>query len=231
VSTYCNISSTREDLVGSGLINPRLKSTTKKPKFEINTRIVNRPGAGVNTNSQQVACPAGQKTCCYDQGVDLSILGRTCINPQTVSERWVQGCNENFIPQNSKTCGTRTYNRPASGLAHGTASPGEFPWTCLILNTNNDFVGSCAIIPNDSGNDNSRGTRKIITAAHKLKDYVNTPTGFRNLKVRIGEWDASGFNQPETREHEEYSVDRIVVHPQYSSRRLSNDIALIHLTR
>ena len=35
---------------------------------------------------------------------------------------------------------------------------------------NNDFVGSCAVIPDDTSNDNTRPTRKIITAAHKLKN-------------------------------------------------------------
>merc|ERR1712013_543652 len=75
----------------------------------------------------------------------------------------------------------------------GEASPGEFPWTCLVLNQNNDFIGSCAVIPNDSSNNNGRGTRKVVTAAHKLKNIQQNEL----LKIRVGEYDASGFNPPE----------------------------------
>merc|ERR1712013_464726 len=82
-------------------------------------------------------------------------------------------------------------------------SPGEFPWTCLVLNQNNDFIGSCAVIPNDSSNNNGRGTRKVVTAAHKLKNI----------------------------QHEEYTVVRLLKHPQFNAGRLSNDIALLYTDR
>ena len=81
---------------------------------------------------------------------------------------WRQGCRETLgsgFPQ----CGTRAFPRPVSGLQHGESSPGEFPWTCLLLNQNNDFIGSCAIIPETFSNDLRRGTSKVITAAHNLK--------------------------------------------------------------
>jgi len=211
------------DLVGTGLIDPRLK----KPLGGITTRIVNRPGAEINTNSNvQSSCPRGQKACCYDEDIDLSVFGRTCLQPGPRVERWQQGCNERVGPSSGvKQCGTRDYSRPVQGLAHGTSSPGEFPWTCLILNTNNDFIGSCALIPDNSGNDNRQGTRKVLTAAHKLKD-VRSPS---ELKVRIGEWDASGFNDPEKYNHQEYEVDNFINAPRYNSRRLSNDVALLTL--
>ncbi len=47
------------------------------------------------------------------------------------------------------------------------------------------------------------------------------------LKVRVGEWDASGFNAPEQQEHREYTVVKITKHPQFSSKRLNNNIALL----
>merc|ERR1712130_131230 len=71
--------------------------------------------------------------------------------------------------EGTPTVSLRNFPAPARGLQHGEASPGEFPWTCLVLNQNNDFIGSCAVIPNDSSNNNGRGTRKVVTAAHKLK--------------------------------------------------------------
>merc|ERR1719336_2772237 len=208
------------DLVGGGLIDAR--RTTRKPR--IGTRIVNRPSASI----PQKSCPTGQKTCCYDANIDLSIFGKTCVNPQTANQNipWTQGCRENQ-PQGRKQCGTRNFNRPVSGLSHGQTSPGEFPWTRLLLNQNNDFIGSCAIIPNDSSNNNNRGTRKVITAAHKLKKI-----GERDLlKVRVGEYDASGFNGPEKFKHEEYTVTRLLKHPEFNPGRLDNDIAILYVDR
>merc|ERR1711884_706835 len=112
------------DLVGSGLIDPRVKplreeaaKRTQKAKDGLGLRIVNRPNA--NTNAQALnTCPLGQKACCYDPSVDHSAFGRSCIAPGQTA--------------------------------------GEFPWTCLALNQNNDFIGSCAVIPNDSSNNNGR---------------------------------------------------------------------------
>ena len=123
-----------------------------------------------STNAQQNTCPTGQKTCCYDSSIDLSVFGINCISPEVAIKNvpWTQGCAEN-IRGSSKVCGTRQPTF-ASGLSHGQTLPGEFPWTCLLLNQNNDFVGSCAVIPDDFSNDNGRPTRKVITAAHKLKD-------------------------------------------------------------
>jgi len=155
------------DLVGSGAIDPRLKNNTR-PKSSISTRIINIPRP--TTNQQQNTCPVGQKACCYDANINLSVFGINCINPQSANTfvPWTQGCNEN-VRGSGKTCGTRQPSPGTSG-EFADSQPGEFPWTCLLLNQNNDFVGSCAVIPNDFSNDNNRGTRKIITAAHKLKN-------------------------------------------------------------
>ena len=158
------------DFVGLGLIDQRLKntSTSTSNTKTISTRIVNRPLA--TTNAQQNTCPSGQKTCCYDSSIDLSVFGINCISPEAAIKNvpWTQGCAEN-VRSSSKLCGTRQPTF-ASGLQHGQTLPGEFPWTCLLLNQNNDFVGSCAVIPDDFNNDNGRPTRKILTAAHKLKN-------------------------------------------------------------
>ena len=54
---------------------------------------------------------------------------------------------------------------------------------------------------------------------------------FSLLKVRVGEWDASGFNAPEQQSHEEYTVMRILKHPAMSLTRLSDDIALLTVDR
>jgi len=223
-----------DDLVGGGFIDPRLKNNTfssssglRSGLGSISTRIVNRPVA--STNAQQNSCPVGQQTCCYDASIDLSVFGIQCINPQSANQfvPWTQGCGgQELVRQSSKTCGTRQPAR-VSGGEHGDSVPGEFPWTCLLLNQNNDFVGSCAVIPDDTSNDNTRPTRKIITAAHKLKNLQQNDL----LKARVGEWDASGFNSPEQFNHQEYTIVRILKHPQFSAGRLSNDIALLYTDR
>ena len=60
---------------------------------------------------------------------------------------------------------------------------------------------------------------------------ISTLFHFSLLKVRVGEWDASGFNAPEQFNHEEYTVVRILKHPQFNAGRLSNDIALLYTDR
>merc|ERR1712018_823089 len=91
------------DLVGGGFIDPRLKNNTSL-RSGISTRIVNRPQA--NTNAQINTCPVGQKACCYDANIDLSVFGIICINPNSANQvPWTQGCTEN-VRVTSKTCGT-----------------------------------------------------------------------------------------------------------------------------
>jgi len=213
------------DLIGSGLIDARDSTRVKR---QITTRIVNI----APTQEEQTLCPVGYKSCCYDSSVDVSNFARNgCLAPTTNTnslEAWQQIGNENFgLPTpEGKLCGERSFTL-GTGLQHGEASVGEFPWTCLLLNQNNDFIGSCVVIPDNSNNDNSRATRKILTAAHKLKALEERDL----LKVRVGEYDASGFNAPESFKHEEYTVTRILKHPQMSNTRLSNDIALLYVDK
>jgi len=192
----------QDDLVGEGLIDQR---------------IVNRPGSGGSSGSGGSTCPSGQKLCCFSgtgprsqcSGFSSSLTSGGGGNGFSSGGVWRQGCSE---PQlfGQKKCGERFYSRPASGLGHGESSPGEFPWTCLILNSNNDFVGTCAIVPENFNNDNSRGTTKVLTAAHNLKNVVSV----RGLKVRVGEYDASAYKAPEQYKHEEYNVISAVTHPR-----------------
>jgi len=207
-----------QDLVGEGLIDPRNKG--------ISTRIVNRPSgrpAEINT------CPSNLKTCCYDsQTVDLSVFGRSCLTPDQANGVWRPACGEQITSRrNVKDCGSREYRSVSQQGPPGQTSPGEFPWTCLLLNQDNDFVGTCAIIPSSTSNDNGQPIVKVITAAHKLLKIGKKDL----LKVRVGEYDASGFNPPETIDHEEYTVIRILKHPKFSTKRLHYNLALLTLDR
>ena len=55
------------------------------------------------------------------------------LNQQHHSSGLHYGCQETSV-YGAKTCGTRNYPGPVSGLSYGQASPGEFPWTCILLN-------------------------------------------------------------------------------------------------
>jgi len=217
-----------DDLVGQGFIDER---------------IVNRPNAGSNSNQPQTqTCPYRNKICCYPDSYDFSVFGRTCVAPSGSGSSsgftqggsqssqsgaaWRQGCSETSV-YGSNQCGTRNYRGPVDNLNYGEASPGEFPWTCLLLNQNNDFIGTCAVIPEGFNNDNNAGTSKVITAAHNLKKV-----GFNEIvKVRVGEYDASGVNPPEKQKHEEYQVIKITKHHQFDPKRLSNDIAILRVNQ
>merc|ERR1712165_441912 len=207
-----------DDLVGEGLIDQR---------------IVNRPGSGSGSGNDPgglIKCSSGEKLCCT---TDSSVRRSQCsanlvdgVGGGSSGGTWRQGCSESQ-PFGQKKCGERSYSRPASGIAHGESSPGEFPWTCLILNSNNDFVGTCAIVPENFNNDNSRGTAKVLTAAHNLNNVGSA----RSLKVRVGEYDASAYKRPEQYRHEEYSVLSAVIHPSFDRKRLSNDLAVLRLSQ
>ncbi len=56
----------------------------------------------------------------------------------------------------------------ARGLAKGKASPGEFPWTCIVLDEDDNEVAACVIVPNSFDNDISTGVGRVITVAHRV---------------------------------------------------------------
>lgn len=50
---------------------------------------------------------------------------------------------------------------------------------------------------------------------------------FSEVKIRVIEYDASGFKGPENTRHKEYVVAEIITHPRYDSVRLSHDLAVL----
>jgi len=211
------------------LINPRLKPNETEetaPRIDefVVTRIVNNPPS----EPIQQQCPQGYRRCCYDpqDTRTLNDLG-LCLPADGITQRvpWQQGCRENIRRNNGKQCGTRSF-KPLFNLEKGQASPEEFPWSCIMLDGNNKFLGSCAIVPEQTDNDISRGTRRVITAAHKLKLQKSD-----ELKVRIIEYDASDFTSAEKTRHEEFVVVSFKIHPRFNPNRLSDDIAVLLLDR
>ena len=66
--------------------------------------------------------------------------------------------------------------------------------------------------------------RYVLTAAH----CVHTAS-VSSLRVRLGEWNVR--EQSEPLPHEDYEVERKIVHDAYKAATFQNDIALVRLTR
>ena len=66
----------------------------------------------------------------------------------------------------------------------------------------------------------------ISKSAHSYFFHI-----LRQLKIRIIEYDGSGFVDSERNPHEDFVVQRFVVHPNFNTKRLSDDIAVIILEK
>jgi len=213
--------------------SPRFGPEANVTEDDIGSRIVNKPTEiSQQQKEREYYCESHERTCCYDSRSTLnSVTSQSrCIQRTRPSQKnpnvfWDQKCFEkspNRIQRGEKRCGERRF-REISNKKQGQANPAEFPWTCLVLDQNNNFVGSCAIIPDNQFNDVRSGTDRVILAAHKLKDIRNPS----QLKVRVIEYDASGFKQTENTKHKEYQVASMVSHPRYDPTRLSFDVAVL----
>jgi len=212
---------------------PRLKERTEDGNFDdgIAVRIVNDPTEVSQPQTKlENYCEANERSCCYSSNTELNnaISQSRCITRQRPAVKnvfWDQKCSDTQprnIRQGEKRCGERRFSE-ISGKQKGEANPGEFPWTCLVLNQDNDFIGSCAIVPDNRNNDVRGGTDRVITAAHKLKKIKKLD----EVKIRIIEYDASGFKGPENTKHKEYVIAEIVTHPLFDKVRLSHDLAVL----
>ena len=163
------------DLVNSGLIDDRLEQKAKETADTSNSLTFR---ISLDDLPATPTCPLGMKACCYEPDLNLETFGISCLTPEQAMspDHWKQGCLEREQPSEDKQCGTRSFRGPAKDLNQEEASPGEFPWTCMILTKENGFVGNCAIIPGTNGTNGTSDTRKgkVITAAHKLNKISNS---------------------------------------------------------
>jgi len=143
-----NVLGSHGDLVSAGIVTT--STTTSPPTTSMN------PTQGLVFSSRilplelvsETDCPENMKSCCYDQDIDLDTFNVMCKPPddplaldqQITDDQWVQLCDvEKMEPD---ICGLRSFTQ----IQHET-SPGEFPWSCLLLTEENGFVGNCVLIP------------------------------------------------------------------------------------
>ncbi|CAH0561390.1 unnamed protein product [Brassicogethes aeneus] len=93
--------------------------------------------------------------------------------------------------------------------ADNDATFGEFPWMLGVLQDKTYKCGASLIHP-----------QVAVTAAHCVG-------GRRPYKVRAGEWNWLVKDEPLP--HQDRITKKVVIHPQYHSGTLSNDIALLVL--
>ncbi|XP_045124701.1 serine proteinase stubble-like [Portunus trituberculatus] len=139
----------------------------------------------------------------------------------------VTGCGAAYVccrnpqfdrpPHNSYTCGRGNPNGVLARVktpdyVQGTAHFGEFPWHAAVLKDNEQYVCGAVLVD----------ARHVLTAAHcvaGLDAYA--------VRIRLGDWDVSSTY--EFYSHVNVPVQWIVVHPEYYSGDLSNDLAVIRL--
>ncbi|XP_035682778.1 trypsin-3-like [Branchiostoma floridae] len=99
-------------------------------------------------------------------------------------------------------------NRIVGGQA---AKPGSWPWQVSVRYYTGHYCGGSIIAPN-----------WIVTAAHCF--YGDTNPG--NLKIHVG----SHYFNKKDRNQQNLDVIKVIVHKQYNSRNIDNDIALLKLS-
>merc|ERR1712172_285567 len=133
-------------------------------------------------------------------------------------------------------CGQRHQNGLGvriQGFQEHESQFGEWPHMCAILSSEEPVV---AEDPGYSGGEAQTvnlyqcggslfAPGVILTAAHCADKFRSEP---KKLKVRCGEWDTQ--NQTEPRAHQDRSVQHVDIHPEFNSRNLANDWALLYTT-
>ena len=184
-------SSSGVNFFGRGKRSPQNKA--------VDSRIVNVHGDRNDKDRQQQAepygtsyvsvpeldslCDYGYRSCCYNPSDKHSCPNNQksyCSRGFSVIDSF-EGSNQIYDIDvrsgSSVGCGVRQASYDLRGPNWSAlSSPGEYPWTCMILKDdnveNNQFVGTCVIV--DEPENFPGRTRKILTVSHRLQDVKPT---------------------------------------------------------
>lgn len=157
--------------------------------------------AVVNVRMNQV-CPVPEDVCCA-----------SAFSPTPTTQT-----PEPYIPR----CGVRHprgVGATFEGFTDRQAQFGEFPWMAAVMtsalhgtiNANLYICGASLVHP-----------QVVLTAAH----YVQNMTADQ-LAVRLGEWNFKLPSEPAP--HQDFLVNKILIHPNYIPKHLHYDVALLFL--
>jgi len=218
--------------------------------FEEMNLIEANPSGGLTINTAKSPCKSPTKVCCQPlaasgpttrgptsspKPVDVVPSLEPVVNPKpknmadTLDDLF--GTNTDPPPPEKYTnCGV--HNR--AGLKRGgvsvsfehsngkpvTSQEGEWPHTCLILESESErLVGGASLI----------APKIVVTAAHIIGKYKP-----EELKVRCGEWDIAE-TESERYGHQDKIAKSISIHPLYTRGKSDNlklyyDVGLVHTT-
>merc|ERR1712112_228826 len=176
-----------------------------------------RNGSGVLT-PEDSKCPGFLDVCCKDPDF---------VPPPPPKIKYKPQCGR----RNQNGLGVRI-----QGFVEEESQFGEWPHMCAVLHEKQveteetDGYGGTNIVEETVNLYQCGGSLiapgVILTAAHCVDEFRSTPT---ELKIRSGEWDTQGETEPYP--HQDRSVAAMEVHPQFNSRNLQNDWAVLFTSR
>uniref|UniRef100_A0A1Q3FRB4 Phenoloxidase-activating factor 2 n=1 Tax=Culex tarsalis TaxID=7177 RepID=A0A1Q3FRB4_CULTA len=148
----------------------------------------------------------------------LRVCCKNVIPPGTegFTIRPTTGTNAGQEPKVFNDCGTRNMDGAGFRISHATQGEtefGEFPWMVALYASGSYICGGSLIKPN-----------VVVTAGHCVFNKQNA-----GLVVRAGEWDSKTTD--ELLAFQEQRVTRVIMHDQYNTKFLFNDIALLVLEK